>query len=150
MRLFSRCRCSPLTPIILIVSYHILPSIATVSSGKTLFNIPSGSDAGSCDAQNIDDIISEAANMANAAITAINNYQSASLLFAPSQAVLNTYETAFAMFGAEGTKIPFTNRVSISSSGTAILNNVKSEYRQRYWRRSFTLIFLKQKIIRKC
>ena len=124
------------------VSYHILPSIA-VSSGTTLFNIPSGSDAGSCDSEDIDGIISEAAKMVTAAITAITNYQSASLLSAPSQAVLNTYETAFAMFGAEGTKLPLVNRVSISSSGNAILTNVKSEYRQRYRARSFTLIFFK-------
>ena len=122
------------------MSYHILPSIA-VSSGKTLFNIPSGSDAGSCDSEDIDGIISEAAKMIDAAITAITNYQAASLLAAPSQAVLNTYESAFAMFGAEGTKVPLLNRVSISTSGNAILNNVKSEYRQRYWGRLFILIF---------
>ena len=129
MRLLSRCRCSQIAAIVLILSNEILPSIA-VSSGATLFNIPSGSDAGSCDGQDIDGIISEAAKMADAAITAITNYQAASLLSAPSQAVLNTYEAAFAMFGAEGTKLPLVNRVSISSQGNAILANVKSEYSQ--------------------
>ena len=128
MKVFSSCRCSPLTAIVLIASNFILPSIAA-SSGATLFNIPTGSDAGSCDAHDIDDIVSEAEKMANAAITAITNYQAASILSTPSQAVLNTYEAAFAMFGAEGTKLPLVNRVSITSSGSAILENVKSEYR---------------------
>ena len=128
MRLFSRCRCSPFTATVLIVFNFILPSIA-VSSGATLFNIPTGSDAGSCDGQDIDGIISEAAKMASAAITAITNYQAASILSTPSQAVLNTYDAAFAMFGAEGTKLPLVSRVSISSSGSAILENVKSEFR---------------------
>ena len=149
MRPFSKCSCSPLAAIILTVSTYILPSIA-VSSGTTLFNIPSGSDDGSCDGQNINGIISEAANMANAAITAINNYQSASLLSAPSQAVLNTYETAFAMFGAEGTKVPIVNRVSLSSSGSAILENVKSECRQMVLEVIIEIDFLKQQIIRTC
>ena len=145
MRLFSRCSRSPLTAIVLIVSNHILPSIA-VSSGATLFNIPTGSDSGSCDGQDIDGIISEAAKMADAAITAITNYQAASLLSTPSQAVLNTYEAAFAMFGAEGTKLPIVNRVSISSSGNAILENVKSEYRQMIVEAVIQLIFLNREL----
>lgn len=131
--------------IVLIASNYILPSIA-VSSGATLFNIPTGSDSGSCDGQDIDGIISEAAKMANAAITAITNYQAASLLSAPSPAVLNTYEAAFAMFGAEGTKLPLVNRVSISSQGSAILENVKSEYRQMILEAIIPLIFSNRKL----
>ena len=112
---------------LLSLSSQILPlAFAATSPASTLFNVPSGSDKGSCDNYNVDKVISDASAMATAAITAINNYQQQSFFSAPAPGVLSTYDSAFAMFGVEGQKAPLINRVSIKSSGSAILDKVKS------------------------
>ena len=63
--------------------------------------------------------------MATNAITAINNYQQQSFFSAASPQVINTREASYAMFGVTGRKV--LSYVSISSEGSAILDNVKSE-----------------------
>ena len=66
--------------------------------------------------------------MATAAITAIDNYQSQSVFSAASQAVLNTVDAAYAMFGVEANALG--SFVRLTKSGRDQLTNVKSEYKK--------------------
>ena len=108
----------------------IFPVALATSSANTLFKIPSGSTPGNCDAYSLDQVVKDASDMAQAAITAINNYQKQSWIYAAAPGVMNTRNSAYAMFGAEGQASKILNRVLITSSGSAILDNVKTNYQK--------------------
>ena len=100
-------------------------SQAAVAKATDLFEYPTGNAKGSCDGKNVDlgNLISEASKMAQAAITAINNLQSQSMVSLASQTVLNSRMAAFIMFDVKYTGL--RSYFSLSKSESAKLDPVK-------------------------
>ena len=136
MKLILRSRLLPSSIILSLILTALTPTFtnsspaptqsqAAVAKATDLFEYPTGNAKGSCDGKNVDlgNLISEASKMAQAAITAINNLQSQSMVSLASQTVLNSRMAAFIMFDVKYTGL--RSYFSLSKSESAKLDPVK-------------------------
>ena len=126
MKLLSCWRC----PLVLLLSIDIGLFTSTTlgaSSATTLFNVPQTPEKGNCDGKDMDKIIRVASDMAQAAISAIDAYSRATAANTASPTVWNTYQAAWAMFGAGGWKVPLLKNVQLKSDGLARLKKASGQ-----------------------